>query len=117
MDSRRDLGRTGEDLASDLYRRRGFEVIERNYRCRDGEIDIVARRGKLLVFCEVKARASNRWGEPAEAVGIVKQQRLRRLASRWLSERSPGAAEIRFDVVSIVARGSRYEVSLIPEAF
>lgn len=77
----------------------------------------MARRGRLLVFCEVKTRRTDRWGLPAEAVAWGKQQRLRRLAAQWVSEHRPGDVEIRFDVVSIVVEGARARVTLIPAAF
>ena len=117
MDARTDLGRTGEDAAEKLYRKLGFSLVERNYRCPAGEIDLVVRRGPLVVFCEVKARRTDRWGEPAEAVGYAKQARLRRLAAAWLSERKPGSVEIRFDVVSVIVRPGRVELRHIPDAF
>lgn len=117
MDARIDLGRMGEDAAERLYRAGGFRILDRNYRCKGGEIDLVVRRGPLIVFCEVKARRNDRWGEPSEAVGYAKQARLRRLAAMWLSERRPGSVEIRFDVVSVIVRRGRAEVRHIPDAF
>jgi len=117
MDTRTRLWHAGEDAAADLLCRNGLSVVERNYRCDLGEIDLVAAAPGLIVFCEVKARATDRWGLPAEAVDHRKQRRLRRLASRWLSERRPGRVRVRFDVVSVVARGPRLEVSHFPEAF
>ena len=117
MDARMDLGRTGEDAAEKLYRNLGFQVLERNYRCPGGEIDLVVRRGPLVVFCEVKARRTDRWGQPSEAVGYAKQARLRRLAAAWLTERRPGAVELRFDVVSVIVRPGRVELRHIPDAF
>lgn len=117
MDDRRAFGRAGEDRAADHYRRLGFRILERNYRCDLGEIDLVARRDDLIVFCEVKARRSDRWGAPCEAVGWRKQQRLRSLAGRWLAERRPGVARIRFDVVSILDRGPGVELTHMPAAF
>lgn len=117
MNARATLGRAGEDLAADLYRRRGFVVLERNYRCSLGEIDLVARRARLLVFCEVKARRTDFFGSPAEAVGRAKQARLRRLAARWMSERRPGPVEVRFDVVAIVFGDSNTDVTHISGAF
>ena len=101
-----ELGRYGEDLAVAHLSGAGFAVLERNWRCRDGELDVVARdTDGTLVFCEVKARSSTLFGEPAEAVGHVKARRIRRLALLWL-EAHPDArgAEIRFDVVSVVRR-------------
>lgn len=117
MEKRADLGRRGEDLAADLYRRAGYSIVERNYRAPEGEVDLVIRRGGAVVFCEVKTRATDRWGVPAEAVAAAKQARLRRLAARWLTERQPGPVEVRFDVVSIVVRDGRPEITHFPAAF
>lgn len=117
MDARPVLGKSGEDLAADLYRRAGFDIVGRNHRTKAGELDLIVRKDRLLVFCEVKTRRSDRWGAPAEAVGRDKQRRLRLLAAEWLAQHRPGAVEVRFDVVSIVARGGRSEVAHIPDAF
>ena len=117
MDTRPALGRTGEDIAADHYRERGFTVVARNYRCPIGELDLVAVRCALLVFCEVKTRRTNRWGDPWEAVGSAKQRRIRRLAGHWLRDNRPGSVEIRFDVVSVVLEGATAEVEHIPGAF
>lgn len=118
MDARPALGRTGEDLACDLYERIGFRVVDRNWRCVTGEIDVVARKGSLLVFCEVKTRSGDRFGIPAEAVSFVKQQRLRRLAAAWMSAHRPGRVDIRFDVVSVIVRqAAEAEVVHLPDAF
>jgi putative endonuclease len=117
MDVRTAFGRRGEELAAGHYRQLGFTIVEQNYRCRQGEIDIVAARGPVLVFCEVKARRTSRWGEPSEAVGFHKQQRLRRLAACWLAERRPRFAELRFDVVSVVVRDDEPEITMISDAF
>ena len=117
MDARAQLGRRGEDAAADLFRRLGFEVIERNFRCREGEIDVIACRRELVVFCEVKTRVTDRFGLPAEAVNRDKQQRLRRLAGIWLSHNPVGASEVRFDVVSVVACGPNLDVTHFPDAF
>jgi putative endonuclease len=104
------LGRAVEERAAEWYRGHGYEVVDRNWRCSDGELDVVAvrRRQRLVVFCEVKARRSGRFGTAAEAVGRDKQARLRRLAARWLAEHRGGAASIRFDVATW--DGGRFEV-------
>ncbi|MGD9753349.1 MAG: YraN family protein [Acidimicrobiia bacterium] len=99
----RRLGAVGEQLAASWYERQGFTVVARNWRCRHGEIDLIVRRGDLVVFAEVKARSSVRFGVPAEAVTRAKQQRLRRLVGAWLAAERPGAAELRCDVVSVLA--------------
>ncbi|MEJ7764626.1 MAG: YraN family protein [Acidimicrobiales bacterium] len=104
------LGKAVEERAAAWYLDNGYEVVERNWRCTQGEVDIVAlrRRDRLVVFCEVKARRSSRFGSAAEAVGLDKQVRLRRLASTWLAGHRPGAASIRFDVAAWDA--GRFEV-------
>ena len=117
MDARPVLGRHGEDLAVEMYESLGYRVLERNFRVDQGEVDIVVERGDIVVFCEVKTRRSDLWGSPAEAVAWQKQQRLRRLAARWMSERKPGAVAIRFDVVSIVMREDSTEITHLPNAF
>jgi putative endonuclease len=117
MDLRTSFGRQGEELAAHHYESLGFTVLDRNYRCSEGEIDVVVGRGHLIIFCEVKTRRSSRWGEPSEAVGWRKQQRLRRLAACWLADRRPDHREVRFDVVSVVVGEAEPEVTLIPDAF
>ena len=108
MPSRRELGASGEDRAAAWYTARGYEVLDRNWRCRHGELDLVLRNGRQVVFCEVKARTSARFGTPAEAITRDKKQRIRFLAARWLEDAKPRPAEIRFDVVAIL--GDELEV-------
>ena len=117
MDPRTRFGRGGEAAAARFYESQGFVIVDRNYRCSLGEIDLVLRRGRLIVFCEVKTRRSARWGLPAEAVKQQKQARLKRLAGRWLAERRPGVADVRFDVVSVIVHEGRIELTHIPNAF
>ena len=92
-------------------------MIDRNWRCSQGELDLVATRGDLVVFCEVKTRRSRSWGEPSEAVHPRKQARIRRLAGRWLAEHRGRIRNVRFDVVSVVRSGDRVEAAHIPNAF
>jgi putative endonuclease len=96
------LGRYGEDLAVDHLRGQGLTILDRNWRCRAGEIDVVARDGAALVICEVKTRRSAAYGHPAEAVGPRKLRRMRELALHWLDDRGLHVPEIRFDVIAIV---------------
>lgn len=98
------LGRAGEQLAVEHLIRLGYRILDRNYRTRWGELDIVAHAGGTLAFCEVKARrAGGRAGPPLEAVGHGKQARVRRMASSWLHEHRdrPFAAVIRFDAIGV----------------
>ncbi|MCW2544472.1 MAG: yraN [Frankiales bacterium] len=103
MVDRRALGAWGEDLAVAHLEASGYDVLARNWRCREGELDIVAQTRDALVFVEVKTRSSRDFGEPAEAVSPIKARRIRGLAARWLIEcRPPGRPDLRFDVVAIV---------------
>ena len=116
MDStpRAVLGRYGEQLAADHLAGLGMQVLARNWRCREGELDLVVRDvDGTLVFVEVKTRSGTGYGEPSEAVGRRKAARLRVLATRWLAEQRStpggtvgraGSVDLRFDVVSIVRR-------------
>jgi putative endonuclease len=111
--ARRALGASGEDLVAEWYEARGYRVLDRNWRCRTGELDIVAGRGGLVVFCEVKTRSSVAFGMPAEAVTRAKQTRLRRLGAQWLGQSGAHAGELRFDVACVLAA----EVEVIEGAF
>ena len=102
---RRLLGASGEEAVASWYVARGYEVVVRNWRCRDGELDLVVRDGRTFVFCEVKTRSSDAFGAPVEAVTRAKQARVRRLAARWLSEAPVRPREIRFDVASVTGEG------------
>ena len=108
VDGRRALGASGEEAVAAWYRDRGYEIVVRNWRCREGELDLVVRAGRAFVFCEVKTRSSDRFGAPVEAVNRAKQDRLRRLAARWIDEAPVRPREIRFDVASVM--GDRIEV-------
>ena len=101
-DPRRALGEYGERLAERYLRERGVAVIDRNWRCARGEIDLVARDGDCLVFCEVKTRRTERFGAPVEAVDWRKTSRLRRLASAWLLAHDEHPGRIRIDVIGIL---------------
>lgn len=97
-----ERGRQGEDLAAAHLQRCGWQILDRNWRCREGELDIVARDGDALVVVEVKTRRTREFGTPLSAVTPVKVRRLRRLALAWLREREVHPASIRFDVIGIV---------------
>ncbi len=115
-----ELGAAGEEFVARRYAEAGYRVLDRNWRCRDGELDLVAARGGTVVFCEVKTRRGLAFGGPAEAVTAVKQQRVRRLATRWLTERPEGASrfpEVRFDVACVTLAAGRPEVDVIEDAF
>jgi putative endonuclease len=111
VDPRRRLGIAGEDAVARWYETAGYDVLDRNWRCRDGELDLVVTRGDTLVFCEVKTRAGTKFGAPFEAVTATKQRRLRNLALRWLAEHGTHRRTLRFDVAS-VTRTSTDELAI-----
>ena len=112
------LGKSGEDLACDELLRRGYAIVDRRYRTRAGEIDVVARDGPALVFVEVKTRRSSRCGLPADAVTRRKRRRIVLMASDYLARRRPRASSCRFDVVSVIIdHDGRAAVTVIPAAF
>lgn len=113
------LGKSGENYACWELERAGYEILERRYRTRMGEIDIVARDGETLVFIEVKARRSGRFGPPAEAVGPQKRQKLMQMASSYIFAGRLGNARCRFDVVAVTfGAGERLpKVEIFKSAF
>jgi putative endonuclease len=114
-DLRRRLGQAGEQLAAEHLGRLGFEVVERNYRTRWGELDIVAFNGQILAFCEVKTRrADGSAGGPFDAIGPSKQARVRKMAGSWLIERKdrPYAEVVRFDAIGVTFDAAGRLVSL-----
>ena len=117
-DPRRSLGSAGEDAVARWYSARGYEVVARNWRVREGEIDLVLRTGRTIVFCEVKTRRGDAFGSPFDAVTRTKQQRLRGLAVRWLAEHRVRAAEMRFDVAAVrVPRSGPLQIEVLAGAF
>ncbi|MGH3887099.1 MAG: YraN family protein [Pseudonocardiaceae bacterium] len=96
------LGKRGEDLAADYLAGAGLVVLSRNWRCREGELDLVATDGERLVVCEVKARSGTGYGEPSEGVTPAKAARIRRVTAAWLRAYRVGWCEIRFDVLAVL---------------
>lgn len=103
------LGKMGEQLAAELLQDQGLEILARNWRCREGELDVVARDpvADAIVFVEVKTRSSDRFGHPVEAITHAKLHRLRVLAARWLAEHDVRASAIRIDVIAVVRRAGK----------
>lgn len=98
------VGRYGERVAERALLERGMTVVERNWRCPQGEIDLVLRDGDVLVVCEVKTRSGVDYGHPLEAVDELKAARLRRLAARWIEAHGVRPGEVRIDIVGVVRR-------------
>lgn len=100
-----ELGKRGEEWAADYLIRDGYAVIERNWRCREGEVDLIVGRGDEVVFVEVKTRSGLSFGHPFEAITVAKLARLRRLAAAWCEQSELHPGRIRIDVIGVVAPG------------
>jgi putative endonuclease len=117
-DARRAVGAAGEDAVAQWYAGSGYAVVARNWRVREGEIDLVARRGATIVFCEVKTRRSDAFGTAAEAVTPRKQARLRKLAVLWLAANDARADGLRFDVAAVTPDGrGAWTIDVLEAAF
>lgn len=110
-----DSGRAGEELAARYVQERHFTILERNYRTRYGEWDLIAKKGQLLVFIEVKARSSFQFGSPHEFVDRTKRKRLRRAADIYLQARNAPRRSIRFDIIEVDLTSSA--IRWLPNAF
>jgi putative endonuclease len=121
VDARSSLGADGEGATLDRYRRRGYVLVARNWRCSIGELDLVLRRGDLLVVCEVKTRRGSTYGAGFEAVDARKRRKLRALAEVFLLTHDVDTVSVRFDVASVAAGGSgpgrTASVELFEDAF
>jgi putative endonuclease len=115
--ARQALGKSGEDLAVRELERRGYAILDRRYRTRHGEIDVVARHGGATVFIEVKARTTSEFGTAAEAVTARKQRRLHAMAVDYLARHRLSGVPCRFDVVAVDGIGAAAVVTVYPAAF
>ena len=114
---RKNLGVRGEDMAVDFLKKKGYTILCRNYRCRSGEIDIVARKKKTLCFVEVKTRRTRNFGPPQEAVTQRKQYKIGRVAQDFLQRYSLENRPARFDVVAVDFSTGDALIELIENAF
>lgn len=110
-------GKEGEAIAAEFLIKRGYKIVEQNFRCSLGEIDIIAYEGETLVFVEVKARSSSQFGGPEGAVHSRKQEKINRVALAYLQKKKMMNALCRFDVVGIVTTGSDAAITLFQNAF
>ncbi|MBI3803307.1 MAG: YraN family protein [Nitrospirae bacterium] len=110
-------GREGEKIAAEFLLKKGYRILERNFRTRFGEIDIIAQDGKMLVFVEVKARSSDQFGAPQLAVNTKKQVKMSRVALAYMSQKKMDACECRFDVVGIRAQMGAPRIEHFRDAF
>ncbi len=115
--SRMITGHAGEEEAEKVLKKNGYRIIERNYRCRFGEIDIIARDGKTLVFVEVKTRGNSNFGTPQCGVDLKKQRHIIVASSCYMAEKGIADTDVRFDVVSVLKSGETLSAELIKDAF
>jgi putative endonuclease len=117
-DARRVIGQAGEDAVAVWYEAAGYTVLDRNWRIREGELDLIVRNAGTIAFCEVKTRRGDAFGLPVEAVTARKRQRLRLLAGRWLDAHEDGAGTLRFDIASVRPDGrGGWDVEMLANAF
>ncbi|MBC5823921.1 MAG: YraN family protein [Candidatus Eremiobacteraeota bacterium] len=114
---RRTAGSEGERAAEAFLRERGYHVLERNFRCRSGEVDLIALDGGTLVFVEVKTRRSLKRGAPIEAVTPLKQARVRKAAQEYLAYSGQVFGRIRFDVIAVMKAARSNEITHLKSAF
>jgi putative endonuclease len=114
---RQMVGRAGEEAAVRFLHEQGYRIVERNYRCRFGEIDLIARDGEILAFIEVKTRRSRAFGPPALAVTIEKQRHLVKASQMYLTQRGKAHELCRFDVVTIEMDAHTLRIEVIKNAF
>ena len=117
LNSPQRFGKKAEELAARHLKRRGYKIIVRNYRTKAGEIDIIAREGRTLVFIEVKGRQSMRYGSAKAAVTARKQQQVSKVALWYLKETGQMDAKARFDVVAVTRKGGDDRIEIVRNAF
>ncbi|MFN3698757.1 MAG: YraN family protein [Dictyoglomus sp.] len=115
----KDVAKIGEDFTELFLKKRGFKIIEKNFRTSFGEIDIIAQKNGLLIFVEVKTRKSISYGMPIEAINEKKQNRIKKIAENFIRDKRIKFNEIRFDVMSVIlsAQGEISKWEYIPNAF
>jgi putative endonuclease len=116
-DSKQLLGKEGERLAEQYLKKKGYKIVERNYRCRGAELDLIVLDRRVIVFVEVKTRTGHGFGSPFEAVEFRKQQKMIQAAQYFLNEKKLHQRDARFDVVGISWPGGEPVVEHIENAF
>lgn len=115
MNRNQEIGKLGEDLAEEYLRNKEYKILQRNYRCRQGEMDIIAKDKEEIVFIEVKTRTTVNFGRPAEAVNYIKREHLQTIARYYLYTNKITKIAIRFDVVEIYLLPKGYSINHIKQ--
>ena len=116
-DARQRLGLAGEEVAAETLRKKGYRILARRFRCRLGELDLVAELGGVVVFVEVKCRTGERYGPPSSSVTPVKRERMARVARYFLARNRTGDERCRFDVIEVVLGDREPVVAHLEDAF
>jgi putative endonuclease len=111
------LGLKGEEAAARYLRKKGFKILQKNYQCRFGELDIIAKDKDCLIFCEVKTRSEGMIARPQESVDLIKQQKMIKTAFFWLQWKGLDECPMRFDVIAVVPDGRRFSIEHFENAF
>jgi len=111
------FGRESEETAARFLKKNGYRILQKNFRCKGGEIDIIAREGDTLVFCEVKARKNKKFGSALEGVTPAKIKKIKKAAEVFMLKNGLTETDCRFDVVTIDGEGSSRKIEIIPNAF
>jgi putative endonuclease len=117
MLNKQDLGKLGEKLAVKYLKGEDYQIIEQNYRCRFGEIDVIAYKDNYLIFVEVKTKQNENFGSPQEEVDFHKQRKLEQLALYYISQHSEWKVDFRFDVIGILYKEEDHQLSHLKNAF
>ncbi len=117
VNSNQDVGKYGEERATEFLRKIGYEIIERNWRGSGGEIDIVARDRDCLVFAEVKTRTRTGFGHPFEAITTRKVQTMRKLVAQWCQASGQSFSKVRLDAISVLIVGGRVNIEHLKQVF
>ena len=115
--STHEKGDMGENIAARYLENHGYEILDRNWRIREGELDLVVRKGGTIVFVEVKTAYGKAAGSPREWVNKAKQSQIGKIANAWIAERRPEDCFFRFDVLALVKSGAGFKVAHIEDAF
>jgi putative endonuclease len=114
---KKELGKKGEEVAARFLKKHGYRILQRNYTCKMGEMDIIAKERDVITFVEVKTRTSTTFGPPQLAVNSRKQRQLSKVALNFLKEKQLAEVKARFDVVAVLLRTQKVEIDLIKDAF
>lgn len=113
---KQEIGKLGEDIAVNYLKQKGYKILDRNFECRQGELDIIAKDKNEIVFIEVKTRTSNRYGTPSEAVNKIKQKHMLQTIKYYLYTRNLNDEFVRIDVIEVYIRDNLYKVNHIKQA-